>query len=113
MADGAPPPDLPPEVVIAGSPVVYFEDSREGETTIKYDLTVHLPFFDTVQAGGSVKAFRIGYTVASPFGNDTPYSPTPGIDPFSLDTQFRSYQTGAYLQASKQVAARVNLTLGN
>ena len=31
-----------PEVVIA-EPVVYFEDSREGETTIKYDLTVHVP----------------------------------------------------------------------
>ena len=112
VADGVPPSGVPPEVVIAQSPVVYSEDSREGETTIKYDLTVHVPFFDTVQAGGSVKAFRIGYTVASPYGNDTPYSPTPNIDPFSLDTRFRSYQTGAYLQASKQVAPRVNLTLG-
>ena len=101
-----------PEVIIAGSPVVYFEDSREGETTIKYDLTVHVPFFDTVQAGGSFKAFRIDYTAESPYGNDTPYSPVPGIDPFLLDTRFRSYQTGAYLQASKQVAARVNVTLG-
>ena len=35
-----------------------------------------------------------------------------GIDPFFLDTRFRSYQTGAYLQASKRVASRVNLTLG-
>ena len=112
VAQGVPPPGVPPEVVIARSPVVYFEDSREGETTIKYDLTVHLPFFDTVQAGGSFKTFRIDYTVESPYGNDTPYSPVPGIDPFSLDTRFRSYQTGAYLQASKQVASRVNVTLG-
>ena len=112
VAQGVPPPGVPPEVVIARSPVVYFEDSREGETTIKYDLTVHLPFFDTVQAGGSFKTFRIDYTVESPYGNDTPYSPVPGIDPFFLDTRFRSYQTGAYLQASKQVASRVNVTLG-
>jgi len=112
VADGVPASGVPPEVVIARSPVVYSENSREGETTIKYDLTVHVPFFDTVQAGGSVKAFRIGYTVASPFGNDTPYSPAPNINPFSLDTRFRSYQTGAYLQASKQIAPRVNLTLG-
>ena len=104
VAQGVPPPGVPPEVVIARSPVVYSEDSREGETTIKYDLTVHVPFFDTVQAGGSVKTFRIDYTVESPYGNDTPYSPVPGIDPFFLDTRFRSYQTGAYLQASKQVA---------
>ena len=112
VAQGVPPPGVPPEVVIARSPVVYFEDSREGETTLKYDLTVHLPLFDTVQAGGSFKTFRIDYTVESPYGNDTPYSPVAGIDPFFLDTRFRSYQTGAYLQASKQVASRVNVTLG-
>jgi hypothetical protein len=112
VAQGVPPPDVPPEAVIAQSPVVYAEDSREGETTFKYDLTVHLPFFDTVQAGGSFKTFRIDYAVESPYGNDTPYSPVAGIDAFSLDTRFRSYQTGAYLQASKQVASRVNVTLG-
>jgi hypothetical protein len=112
VAQGVPPPGVPPEVIIARSPVVYFEDSREGETTIKYDLTVHVPVFDTVQAGGSFKTFRIGYTVESPYGNDTPYSPVPGIDPVALDTRFRSYQTGAYLQASKQMTSRVNVTLG-
>jgi hypothetical protein len=112
VANGVPPPGVPSEVVIARSPVVYFEDSREGETTIKYDLTVHVPFFDTVQAGGSFKVFRIDYTAESPYGNDTPYSPVAGIDAFSLDTRFRSYQTGAYVQASKQVASRVGVTLG-
>jgi hypothetical protein len=112
VADGVPPPGVPPEVVIARSPVVYFEDSREGETTFKYDLMVHVPFFDTLQGGGSFKTFRIEYTAASPYGNDTPYSPVAGIDPFFLDTRFRSYQTGAYLQASKQVASRVSVTLG-
>ena len=112
VAQGVPPPGVPPEVVIDRSPVVYFEDSREGETTVKYDLTVHVPFFETVQAGGSVKTFRIDYTVESPYGNDTPYSPVAGIDPFYLDTGFRSYQTGGYVQASKKVAPRVSVTLG-
>jgi hypothetical protein len=112
VAQGVPPPGVPPDAVIARSPVVYFEDSGEGETTLKYDLTVHLPLFDTVQAGGSFKSFRIGYKVESPYGNDTPYSPLPGIDPFFLDTRFRSSQIGAYLQASKQLASRMNVTLG-
>ena len=112
VAQGAPPPDVSPEDLIAQSPIVYFEDSREGETTIKYDLTLHVPLFDTVRTGGSVKAFRIDYRAESPWGNDTPYSPVPGIDPLFLDTQFRSYQTGAYLQASKQLGSRVNVTLG-
>jgi TonB-dependent receptor-like protein/carboxypeptidase family protein len=112
VAQGVPPADAPPAAVIAQSPVVYREDSHEGETTIKYDLTLHLRLFDAVQAGGSFKVFNVGYTVESPYGNDTPYSPRPGIDPIDLDTRFRSYQTGAYLQASKQVAARVNVTVG-
>ena len=112
VAQGVPPSGVPPEVIIARSPVVYFENSREGETTVKYDLTVHVPVFDTVQAGGSFKTFRIDYTVESPYGNDTPYSPVPGIDPFSLDTRFRSYQTGAYLQTSTQMTSRINVTLG-
>ena len=112
VAQGVPPPGVPPDAVIAQSPVVYLEDSREGETTAKYDLTLHLPLFDTVQVGGSFKTFRIDYTVESPYGNDTPYSPVAGIDPFYLDTQFRSYQLGVYLQASKRVASRVNITLG-
>ena len=112
VATGVPPPGVPPEAVIARSPVVYFEDSREGETTLKYDLTVHLPFFDTVQAGGSFKIFRIDYTAESPYGNDTPYSPVAGVDPFLLDTRFHSYQTGAYVQGSKRLAPRLRITLG-
>ena len=112
VAEGVPPPGAPPEEVIAGGTVVYVEDSREGETTIKYDLTMHVPFFDTVQAGGSFKTFRIDYAAESPYGNDTPYSPVPGVDPFFLDTRYRSYQTGAYLQTSKQITSRVNFTLG-
>ena len=112
VARGVPPLGLSTADLIAASPVVYSEDSREGETTLKYDLTVHVPLFDTVQAGGSFKTFGINYSVRSPYGNDTPYSPTPDASPVVLDTRFRSYQTGAYLQASKQVAPRVNVTLG-
>ncbi len=112
VAQGVPAADVAPGDLIARSPIVYFEDSREGETTIKYDLTLRVPHFDTVQAGASFKTFRIDYAVRSPLGNDTPFSPQPGVDPFSLDTTFRSYQTGAYLQASKQVAPRIGVTLG-
>ena len=112
VAPGAPPAGVLPGDLITSSPIVYFEDSREGETTVKYDLTVHARSSTTVQTGGSIKQFRVNYQVGSPYGNDTPYSPVPGINPFSLSTSFRSYQTGAYLQVSKQVAARVNLTVG-
>ena len=35
VKDGVPPPDTPIDEVIANSPTVFFEDSREGETTLK------------------------------------------------------------------------------
>ncbi len=112
VSDTSPPAGLSPGTVVAGSPIVYREDSREGETTLKYDLTVYMPFVDKVQAGGSFKVFRINYNAASPYGNDTPYSPVAGIDPFALSTSYRSYQTGAYLQATKNLSPRFDLTLG-
>ncbi len=70
VRDGIPPPSDPGDI-IADSPTVYFEDSREDETTLKYDLTLALPGIDKLQLGGSVKAFRLDYNAASPYGNDT------------------------------------------
>ena len=107
VAQGVPPPGVPPDAVIAQSPVVYLEDSREGETTVMRP--------DAAPAAVRHRAGRrqlqdVPHRLHGgvPYGNDTPYSPVAGIDPFYLDTQFRSYQSGAYLQASKQVASRVN-----
>ncbi len=112
VAEAFTPPEVSAEYLIARSPVVYAENSREGETTVKYDLTVHTSFFDTVQTGVSVKVFRINYAARSPFGSDTPYSTVSGTDPLLLDARFRSYQTGGYLQGTGRVGARVSITLG-
>jgi hypothetical protein len=65
-----------------------------------------------VQAGGSFKIFGIDYRVDSPFGNDTPFSPTPGVDPFALASAFRAYQSGLYLQVTRPVTGRVDVTIG-
>ena len=112
VRDAVPPDNAPVEVVIAASPVVYQEQSREGETTVKYDLTLATRFAESVRVGGSVKAFGIDYDVRSPYGNDTPYSPTPGLDPFSLSTRFSSAQTAAYAQVTRRVLPRASVTLG-
>lgn len=112
VAEAFTPSGASAEDLIARSPVVYAEDSREGETTVKYDLTLHSSWFDTVQTGVSVKVFRINYAARSPFGSDTPYSVVSGTDPLLLDADFRAYQSGGYLQGTRRVGARVSLTLG-
>jgi hypothetical protein len=109
---GVPPPDAPPQEVIDGSPIVYAEDSREGETTIKYDVTLNVPGVDILQAGASVKRFGLRYDVESPYGNDTPYSPEPGVDPLDLSSSFDAFQTSAYAQVSTSLTPRIALTAG-
>ncbi|MEZ5287531.1 MAG: TonB-dependent receptor [Vicinamibacterales bacterium] len=112
LARGVEPPTGPADDAIAGSPTVYAEDSREGETTVKYDLTLDVPGLRRVQAGGSVKVFRIDYRAQSPFGNDTPYSPVAGVDPFALATRFTTSQGGGYVQVTRPIVGAVEVTAG-
>ena len=108
---GVPPDGVPAEEVIAASPIVFREDSRERETTIKYDATVATGM-GKVQVGGSLKVFNIGYETASPFGSDSPYSTTVGTDAFDVTTALTTRQTGAYVQATTDLGRRINVTAG-
>jgi outer membrane receptor protein involved in Fe transport len=112
VRDTVPPPEVPPDVLIAASPVVYAEASREGETALKYDLTLHLPGVDTIQAGGSFRTFGLDYEGQSPYGNDTPYAPEPGLDPLDFAERFRAYQSSAYAQVTTSLTPRLALTAG-
>ncbi|MCC7241891.1 MAG: TonB-dependent receptor [Acidobacteria bacterium] len=112
VRNGVPGAGTPVDTIIAASPVVFRENSREAETTIKYDLTTPVPVLGRLQVGGSVKRLGVNYDTASPFGNDSPYSAVPGLDPFSLKTKVASYQSGAYAQATQDLGRRVSLTWG-
>ena len=112
VRDGVSGPGVLVDEVIAKSPVVFRENSSEGETTLKYDLITYLPMLDKLQVGGSVKLLRVNYDTASPFGNDSPYSTVPGLDPFVLKTRLTSSQTGMYAQTTQALGNRVSLTWG-
>jgi hypothetical protein len=112
VRDAVPPPEMPPDLLIAASPVVYAEASREGETAIKYDLTLHLPGVDSIQVGGSFRTFGLDYEVQSPYGNDTPFARDPGLDPLDFAQRFRAYQSSAYAQATTTLTPRLALTAG-
>ena len=112
VRDGVPPPDVPVDDVIAGSPVVFSDDSREGETTFKYDLTLRTPIIDKVQAGGTFKVFNVRYDSAAPFGADNPFSPVPDVNAFDIRQSFTTYQTGLYVQGSQSLTRRLEVTAG-
>ena len=103
---------LPVDQLIAQSPTIFREDSRENETTLKYDYTAFLPGLAKLQTGGSYKIFRVRYDAASPFGNDNPYSPVNDVNPFAIQRAFNAFQSGFYAQTTRDLTSRLNLTLG-
>ena len=112
LRNGPRPPGVPVDTVIARSPVIYSDDSRESETTIKYDLVSQAPMIGKMQAGGSFKIFNIHYDTQSPFGTNSPYSLERDLNPFSLRRAFHANQSGGYFQATRDVGKRLNLTVG-
>jgi hypothetical protein len=91
---------------------VYRENSREGESTIKYDLTLYAPMINKVQAGGSFKIFRLNYNATQPIGNENPYTLVPRVNNFALVQSFLAYQSGAYFQTSQNLTRRLSFTWG-
>jgi len=112
VRNGSPDLSKPVDTIIDGAPVIFKDDSREGETTLKYDLTIYAPLLNKVQTGGSFKIFQLDYNVQSPFGSDNPFSPVRDVNPFDLRRNFRAYQNSGYIQTSQNLGPRLNLTWG-
>ncbi len=103
-------PSVP--ALIEKTPFLFREDSGESETTVKYDLTTYLPLLNKIQTGISFKSFRFRYYTQQPFGRDNPYSAVPNQNPFLLDKTLTTSQTAAYLQSTRNLTSRLNLTWG-
>lgn len=112
LRGGLPPGGLTVDQQIARAPEVFRENSREGETTIKYDLTWNLPVIQKLQVGGNFKVFNNSYKTASPFGVDTPFSMQRDLNPYDISERFTAYQSSAYIQTTQNLTKRLNLTLG-
>lgn len=112
VRNGVPSPDLPVEAVIAASPVVFQDDSSEGETTFKYDHTAWLQNFSKFQAGGYWKIYQLGYDTKAPFGSEIAFSPVPDVNPYFFFERRRTQQAGFYSQITRELTSRLSLTLG-
>lgn len=112
LRNGLPPADQSVDDIIAAGLVTFRDDSRESETTLKYDLTWYAQMLGKIQTGGSFKLFNVDYDTASPLGYDGPFTVVPDVNPFAFQRNFSTTQSGAYFQSSKNLGDRVNLTWG-
>jgi len=112
LRDGVPPVDTTVDDAIAAGPVVFREGSREAETTVKYDVTTYLPVAGKMQVGGAAKLFQLQYDTAAPLGSGSPFAYEEGVNAFDLQRTFRTYQIGAYAQATTDLTSRISLTWG-
>ena len=112
VRNGVPPSGTPADDVIASSPLVFRADSRESETTLKYDATMTASSKSKFQFGGNVKQFRLNYDSAAPVGFDSPYSLQPGVDPFRIDDRFTAWQSGVYVQVTHDLTSALSVTRG-
>lgn len=112
LAGGPPPAGASVEQQLADAPAVFGEHSTEGEWTVKYDGTFYSGALGKVQGGASLKRTLLDYDVASPFGTDSPYFAQPGQNPIALRQVDGSFLAGAYLQSTRTIGRRVNVTVG-
>jgi outer membrane receptor protein involved in Fe transport len=88
-------------------------NSRERETTAKYDLTYELGRVASVRLGAFSKRFASKLDVTLPIGAENPFS-ADGLRLNALDLRIRpvAWQHGGYAQTSARFARIVTLTLG-
>jgi len=93
--------------------LIQHNNSREGETTAKYDLTYELGRATTLRVGAYSKYFASNLEVAQPTGADNPFS-ADGTRLNALDLGVRptAWQHGGYVQASARLTHFATLTLG-
>lgn len=105
--------DIAENAQLQASALVYRERSRDGATTLKYDVTLTpLPSL-VVEAGARGSLDQLGYTVEQPLGLQNPYSPDPTPTDASSFAAHRPALTSAvYADATWSLPHGVHLSAG-
>jgi hypothetical protein len=93
--------------------VTLLNESHEGETTVKYDVSWQLGRRWAVKGGAAWKRIRSQLDIDQPFGAQNPWSVDPTrVNAVSLHTAFATSIGLGHVQLSGPVAPRLKLTLG-
>ena len=93
--------------------IVYNENTTDGITTAKYDLTWQANSKTVITAGGRASVDRLDYAVAQPIGLQNPYSEDPEpVDVGAFGRKFATVESSAYAQAAVSLPAHAELVVG-
>ena len=93
--------------------LIQHNNSREGETTAKYDLTYELGGAGSVRLGAYSKRLAAKLEVTQPIGSDNPFSPDDQrLNQLDFNSRPVAWQHGGYLQTSAHLTGLATLTLG-
>ena len=96
-----------------GNAQVYYENSHDGVTTLKYDWTLQTNPALPGPSGGQASIDRMNYNVQQPIGFPIPYSadPTPG-DATSIVRVFTPVSSAGYGQLAVELPHGMRLVAG-
>jgi hypothetical protein len=94
--------------------VVFLDDSRYGETTVRYDFSSNIGRSWSTRTGGSWKRLRGRLNVSTPLGIQSPYSTAPDrVDSRDVDMRTAAELAGGYFEASGRIAPRTTVIMGS
>jgi len=98
---------------LLGNTQVYYENSHDGVSTLKYDWTLQTNRRFTWTSGGRASIDRMNYNVQQPIGVPNPYSsdPTPG-DATSILRVFTPASSAAYAQLAVELPHGMRVVAG-
>ena len=96
-----------------GNTQVYYENSHDGVSTMKYDWTFQANHRFTATAGGQTTLDRLNYNIQQPIGIPSPYSPDPTPeDTTSIVRAFTPVTYAAYGQVAVELPHGMRVIVG-
>ncbi len=96
-----------------GGQTILEQRSLESSVTAQYNLTYRTARLGTIKAGALVRRLGGRLRVAQPIGLENPLSTDEArVDALRIDTRLGTGQTATYLQTTRTVATRLDLTVG-
>lgn len=96
-----------------GGITVLEQNSYDGVTNLRYDVTLHSKTAGIVKAGAMLKRYRARYSLRQPYGVQNPLSTDSArVNAVDINDNFASYNPAVYAEYSPELGSRLTVTGG-